>query len=155
MSKTIPDEQNNPDHDPHSAGMYRAMALRFFCRYVDMRRAAEFRGGDLEEHAPLCSELEAGRQYQAAVNAWLWESPDTADAIHSLVEFAGAIAADRLVGEVLHTGGPVADEIDAFHQVIALTAAAGWLNERGLKEWLGRRRAAYGPSAMSPKEVAR
>jgi hypothetical protein len=145
---------SNPDHDPHSAGMYRAIALRFYSRYVNMRHAAEFRGEDLGEgHGPLCSELEASEQYQAAVDAWLWESPETVNAAMTLVEFAGVIAADKLVNEVLRTGGPVSDEKDAFHQIIALAAVAGRLNEQSSKEWFDRRIAAYGASAMSPEEA--
>ena len=47
----------------------------------------------------------------------------------ALVEFAGVIAADRLLGEISHEGSPVNDETDAFHQLIALAAAGCWINE--------------------------
>src|ERR1700674_3146879 len=70
----------NPDHDAHAAGLYRAMALRFYARYVDMRSHAEFRGGDLEGHGPLCTSLKASEQYQLAIEEWLWEPAETASA---------------------------------------------------------------------------
>jgi hypothetical protein len=34
-------------HDRHAAGIYRAIALRFYCRFVDMRHSAEHCGADL------------------------------------------------------------------------------------------------------------
>jgi hypothetical protein len=34
-------------HDHHAAGIYRAIALRFYCRYVDMRDSAEHHGAYL------------------------------------------------------------------------------------------------------------
>jgi len=40
-------------------------------------------------------------------------------------------------------------------KVIALAAVSGWLNKHSMKEWLDRRRAAYGPGCMSPEEGAR
>jgi hypothetical protein len=39
-------------HDPHAAGIYRAIALRFYCRYVDMRDSAEHHGADLTKRYP-------------------------------------------------------------------------------------------------------
>ena len=41
----------HPDHDPHAAGLYQAIALRFYARYMDARRLAEFRGEDLPDGA--------------------------------------------------------------------------------------------------------
>jgi hypothetical protein len=143
---------DNPDHDAHAAGLYRAMALRFYARYVDMRSHAEFRGGDLEGHGPLHTSLKASEQYQLAIEEWLWEPAETANATLALVEFAGVIAADKLLGEVLREGRPVSDERDAFHQTIALAAVSGRLNEHSMKEWLDRRQAAYGPSGMPCEE---
>jgi hypothetical protein len=81
------------------------MALRFYCRYVDMRRHAEFRGGDLEGlHGILPTSLDASEQYNAEVNEWLYQPPSTTDAVLALVEFAAVIAADKLVGEALREG---------------------------------------------------
>jgi hypothetical protein len=40
-------------HDRHTAGIYRAIALRFYCRYVEMRHSAEHEGGDLSAHGRL------------------------------------------------------------------------------------------------------
>lgn len=44
--------------NPHGAGLYRAMALRFYSRYVDMRGHAAFAGGDLPDHSPLPTEAD-------------------------------------------------------------------------------------------------
>ena len=121
IAKTTPKPYHSEDH--RAAGLYRAMALRFYSRYVDMRGHAAFAGGDLPGHGPLLTELDADKQYQAEIEEWLFESPVSTDAVLALVELAGVIAADRLVGEV--TRGPVNDERDAFHQVIALASAGG------------------------------
>ena len=91
----------------HAAGLYRAMALRFYSRYVDMRHSAEHCGGDLSEHGRLPTTLEADERYKAAVEEWLVENPASPDAVAALVEFAGILAADRLVGEVMRN--PVND----------------------------------------------
>ena len=46
----------NPDHDPHAAGIYQAIALRFYARYADARERAKFRGEDLPVRAPVVAE---------------------------------------------------------------------------------------------------
>lgn len=141
----------NPDHDQHAAGLYQAIALRFYARYVDARHLAEFRGEDLPGAEPLLTQAEASERYKLAVDEWVYESPSTIDAVLALIEFAGVVAADKLVGEVLRESGPVSDEKDALHQTIALSAAAEWINNLATHEWLDRRRAAYGPSGMPRK----
>src|SRR3954452_14917549 len=50
-------------HDRHTAGIYRAIALRFYCRYVDMRQSAEHVGGDITAHGKLPTALDAADQY--------------------------------------------------------------------------------------------
>ena len=65
-------------HDRHAAGIYRAIALRFYCRYVGMRHSAEHVGADVTAtHGRLPSEAEVTDQYTAAVEEWLWERPAT------------------------------------------------------------------------------
>ena len=66
----------NIHKNDHSAGLYRAMALRFYSRYVEMRESAHHRGGDLTGHGRLDTEREADQRYLAAVEEWLWETPD-------------------------------------------------------------------------------
>src|SRR3954462_14958475 len=80
-------------HDRHTAGIYRAIALRFYCRYVDMRGSAEHVGGDVANHGPLPTPRDAADQDTAAIDEWLFESPDSAAAPLSLGEFAGVITA--------------------------------------------------------------
>jgi len=138
----------NPDHDKQAAGLYRAIASRFYCRYVDARHYAEFLGEDLPDAEPLMTEGEAGMRYERAVDDWLGEPPATIEAVCALVEFANVIAADKVMAEALREPGPVSDEEDALHQTLALCAAAEWLTKRGQVDWLDRRRAAYGPSGM-------
>src|ERR1700686_854460 len=118
----------NPDHDLQAAGLYQAIALRFYFRYVDVRHQAKFRGQDLEGAEPLLTQAEASERYQRAVDEWLGEDPDTSDAVLALVEFAAVIAADKFAGEAMRDSGPVSDEKDALHQTIALNAVGEWLN---------------------------
>ena len=68
------------------------------------------RGQDLEGAEPLLTQLEASERYQHAVDEWLWETPDTSDAVLALIEFAGVIAADKFAGEAMRDSGPVSDE---------------------------------------------
>lgn len=88
--------------DKHTAALYRAMALRFYSRYVDMRHNAECRGGDLTDYGPLPTLAETDKRYEAAVADCIVETPDSADAVLALVKFAGILAADRLIGEITH-----------------------------------------------------
>ena len=129
---------NTKHHDPHIAGLYQAMALRFYAHFVDMRHSAEHRGEDLPDYGPLPSELEADERYEAAVIEWLREPPDSAGAALALVEFAGILAVDRLMGELLRD--PVNDPRDAYHQTIALTAASQWLNKLDMEDFFERER---------------
>ena len=76
-------------HDRHTASIYRAIALRFYCRYVDMRDSAENCGGDLPDHGKLPTARDVTDQYTAAIEEWLWEAPASATAALALVEFAG------------------------------------------------------------------
>ena len=80
---------------------------------------------------PPATQREANDQYDAAVENWLGEPPASANAALALVEFAGILAADRLIGDVLQE--PVAER-DAYHQALALLwtarallALSGWL----------------------------
>jgi hypothetical protein len=145
----------DPNYDAHSAEIYRAIALRFHARYMDARAHAEFRGGDLPGAEPLLNQAETSKRYQTAAWDSVIETADSADAALALVEFAAVIAADRLVGEALrdHTG-PACEEMDAFHQVVALANAGEWLNNLAMAEWLDRRRAAYGPGGMPKRGAA-
>jgi hypothetical protein len=78
-------------HDRHAADIYRAIALRFYCRYVDMRHSAENFGADLTaSHGKLPTELDATEQYTAALEERVFEQPETATAALALVEFAGS-----------------------------------------------------------------
>src|ERR1700732_1681009 len=133
-------------HDRHTAGIYRAIALRFYCRYVEMRNSAEHEGGDLSTHGRLPTERDAADQYTASVEEWLWEAPASATAALALVEFAGVITADRFLGEVLRDQ-IIAEERDAFYQTVALSTVVQWLNKLALNELVERSR---GGLAMVP-----
>jgi hypothetical protein len=131
-------------HDRHAAGIYRAIALRFYCRYVDMRDSAEHYGADLTaSHGRLPTSREVTDQYTDAIEEWLWERPASATAALALVEFAGVITADRFLGEVLRDQ-VIAEERDAFYQTIALSTAAEWINRLALNELAERSRAGEG-----------
>src|SRR5438045_8614204 len=88
-------------HDRHAADVYRAIALRFYCRYVDMRNSAEHYGADLTAtHSRLPTSRDATEQYLAAIDEWLWEITESATAALALTEFTGVVTAGRVVGEV-------------------------------------------------------
>jgi hypothetical protein len=62
------------------------------------------------------------------------------------------IAADKFAGEAMRESASVSDEKDALHQTIALNAVGEWLNNEVVaKDWLARRRDAYGPTGMPSK----
>jgi hypothetical protein len=119
-------------HKPRMAQLHRLMALRFYLRVAEARHAAEHYGGDLTDHGPLVSPAEADDRYEAAVREWLNESPNSVREAQAMVEFAGLLAADWLVGDV--TLEPVNQARDAFHQTIALSNVANWLNGLGMEE---------------------
>src|SRR5438132_1895620 len=111
-------------HDPLAGGIYRAIALRFYCRYVSMRNSAEFYGADFPGHGKPMTERSATDEYLAAVEEWLWESPDSATAALAFAEFAGVITADRVVGEALLRDQVVSEERDAFYQTVVMATVA-------------------------------
>jgi len=134
-------------HDRHAADIYRAIALRFYCRYVDMRHSAEHVGADFTAtHGRLPTEAEVTDQYTAALEEWLWERPASPTAALVLVEFAGVVTADRFLGEVLRDQ-IMAEERDAFYQTVALSTAAQWLNGLAMNELVERSRAGKGDAA--------
>jgi len=139
------------DHNPHVAEIYRAMALRFYSRYLDARRYTDHHGDDLQGYGPLPTEREADDRYQIEADGCVIEAADSAEAALALVRFAGVIAADRLIGEAMEE--PVNDERDAYHQAVALANAAGWINKIAIDEYVERIRAARrGPVAVPPNE---
>ena len=116
------------DHNPQVAGIYRAMALRFYSRYAEARDHAEGHGGDLSGYGSRPTQRDADERYAAAVEDMIGETPDSTDAALALVEFAGILAADRFVGTI--TNEPINDERDAYHQSRALADVARWINSR-------------------------
>src|SRR3981081_4392419 len=134
-------------HDRHAADIYRAIALRFYCRYVDMRHSAEHYGADLTaSHGKLPTARDAADQYTDDLAERLWEPPQSATAALALVEFAGVVTADRFLGEVLRDQ-VMAEERDAFYQTVALSTAAQWLNRLAMNELVERSRDGKGDAA--------
>ena len=99
--------------DQQVAGIYRAIALRFYSRYADARDHAEGHGGDLSGYGSRPTQRDADERYAAAVEDMIGETPDSTEAALALVEFAGILAADRFVGTI--TNEPINDERDAYH----------------------------------------
>jgi hypothetical protein len=125
--------------DEHVAGVYRALSLRFLIRYIDMLSGADSFAGKTIDHGLLPT-----RRYRRAVDEWVRKPPESAHAALALVEFAGALAADRL-SAVLRDTLPSA-ETDAADQAVALTAVAEWLNKRALGERTDWQRQAAPPA---------
>jgi hypothetical protein len=126
--------------DEHVAGVYRALSLRFLVRYVDMLSSTDSFAGKTVDHGLLPT-----RRYRRAVDEWVRKPPESAHAALALVEFAGALAADRLTSDVLRETLPSA-ETDAADQAVALTAVAEWLNRRALGERTDWQRQAAPPA---------
>jgi hypothetical protein len=137
-------------HNDHAAAIHRLIALRFYMRYVKSRHSAEFLGEDLAgRHGRLPSEREADEEYEAAaLDGVLTEHVTSAGAAAALVQFAGVLAVDRLMGDV--TGEPVIEDRDAFHQAVALANAAMWLNQKDTEEYAQRERTAGKPGLAEP-----
>lgn len=149
MTATKPAPARDPNHDMHAAEVYRAIALRFHARYMDARMYAAFHGGDLPDAEPVLTQAETSERYKCAAWGCVIESADSAVSALALVEFAAVIAADRLVGGAFSRSGAACEEMDAFHQVMALANAGAWLNQSVVVgEWLEKRQAAYGPGGM-------
>jgi hypothetical protein len=126
------------DHNPQAAGIYRAIALRFYSRYVEARGTAERHGGDLSGYGPQHDAREADERYKAAIDEAIGEIPESIDAALALAHFAGILAADRFVGEI--TQEPVNDERDAYHQSRALADLARWINQLAIDELVEQER---------------
>lgn len=136
--KPAPDPQ---DRDT-VAGLYRAIALRFYFRYADMRSTAARHGGDLANHGPVPNRNDVGERYRETVEEFIGDTPRSPASALALVELAGVLAADRVIGRITHMS--LDDEQDVFDQMTALAGAADWLNRTLLREMLdgapGRRR---------------
>ncbi len=126
------------DHNPQAAGIYRAIALRFYSRYVEARENAERHGGDLSGYGSQHDAREADERYKAAIDEAIGEIPESIDAALALAHFAGILAADRFVGEI--TQEPVNDERDAYHQSRALADLARWINQLAIDELVEQER---------------
>jgi hypothetical protein len=119
-----------PAHDDqHAAGLYQAMAARVLYRFIGFRDTAVFYGAEFPaEYLSWPNAIGPAELYQRAVDEWVSETPKTATATKALIEFAGCLSADK--------------ELDALHQVIALSAAAGWMTELANDEFLTQHKAA-------------
>jgi hypothetical protein len=113
-------------HDRHTAAIYRAIALRFYCRYVQMRHSAEHYGADLNAtHGRLPSEREVVDQYTAAIKANGFGKP-----LHQRrSRWSSSPGSSRPIGSLAVLRDQIiAEERDAFYQTVALSTAAEWLN---------------------------
>ena len=124
--------------DQQVAGIYRAIALRFYSRYVEARENAERHGGDLSGYGSQHDAREADERYKVAIDEAIGEIPESIDAALALAHFAGILAADRFVGEI--TQEPVNDERDAYHQSRALADLARWINQLAIDELVEQER---------------
>ena len=129
---------DHKDHNPQAAGIYRAIALRFYSRYVEARENAERHGGDLSGYGSQHDAREADERYKVAIDEAIGETPESIDAALALAHFAGILAADRFVGEI--TQEPVNDERDAYHQSRALADLARWINQLAIDELVEQER---------------
>ena len=130
---------SDPKKDnPQAAGIYRAIALRFYSRYVEARENAERHGGNLSGYGSQHDAREADERYKTAIDEAIGEIPESIDAALALAHFAGILAADRFVGEI--TQEPVNDERDAYHQSRALADLARWINQLAIDELVEQER---------------
>ena len=129
---------DHKDHNPQAAGIYRAIALRFYSRHVEARENAERHGGDLSGYGSQHDAREADERYKVAIDEAIGETPESIDAALALAHFAGILAADRFIGEI--TQEPVNDERDAYHQSRALADLARGINQLAIDELVEQER---------------
>jgi len=144
MTIDTSEKKELPAHDDHhAAGLYQAMAARMFCRFLGFRGTAVWYGAEFPaEYMACANEIGAAELYERAVDEWVWQPPSSATATKALIEFAGCISADKLLAEIAGQGGPVYEEMDALHQVIALSAASRWLTGLANAEYFAQDKAA-------------
>jgi hypothetical protein len=127
-------------HDPRLVELYKLIAMRFWMRFVDARANVEhYGGGILREEDLGANEHHADLKYEAAADSALIEQAGSAAETLALIEFAGVLAADRLIGEVLNE--PVNDFRDAYQQSRALANAALFVNDLANQELVEQERA--------------
>lgn len=108
-----------------AAGIYEAMSLRYYRRYLEFLHTSEVIAGEAERGRAddLAS---AVSRYDDLVAGWLREPPCGAEAVAALLDFATLIAVAGVAAETMQdlAIGPE----DVLHQAMALNTAARWID---------------------------
>jgi hypothetical protein len=115
-------------NDRLAAQLYRAIALRFYIRHLNMRLLAQSFGGDLPNAEPVGSLRDIAEKYRREVGAALLEPVETIAAARAAAALAAIIAADKLVTVATGDAPVIDDESDMLHQIQALGEVGAFLN---------------------------
>jgi hypothetical protein len=69
-----------------AAAFHHARAVRQLNKFSLYRSSAEFRGGDLSEHADVPTPGDLGDRYKRLMDQWVYETPDTAAGALAMAE---------------------------------------------------------------------
>lgn len=127
--------------DPLGAGIYQAIACRFFHNYAVIRDYAARRGdvGDLPsalDHAAL------RQRYDRLIEEHLLERPDTATSVRAFIDFAACVLFDLKLNEILIESSIVGSERDLEEVLTAIQRIGDWVNKKELAEFAAKLRSA-------------
>lgn len=109
-----------------AAGLYEAMALRYYRRYLEFLHTSETIAGDPAAARRGDDLASATSRYDDLMVDWLREPPCGAEAVAALLDFATLIAVEGVAAETMMdlAIGPE----DILHQALALHTAARWID---------------------------
>jgi len=109
-----------------AAGLYEAMSLRYYRRYLEFLHASEAIAGSPAATGRPDDLASAIGRYEELVKEWVREPPCGALAVSALLDFATLIAVEALAAETMLDLAIGAE--DRLHQALALHEAARWVN---------------------------
>ncbi|HJU16657.1 MAG TPA: hypothetical protein VJ770_09305 [Stellaceae bacterium] len=116
-------------HDRIGGQIQKAIALRVLSRYRGALDDAKFYGADVSDLPTPPSFAALAASYEAIIDDWLPETPDTISAIRAFLDLAIAIVTDRHFYMMFSNGLNFSEEKDGLHLMMALAALDGWVNK--------------------------
>jgi hypothetical protein len=126
--------------DRQAAGLYEAMSLRYYRRYLEFLHSAEVHGAPVPKVSPDDMATAADR-YDEIVQEWVSEPPSGPSAVAALLDFPTLISVE-IIADATMIDVAINTEVDAVHQAAALHGAARWINDHvALPEYTKKMRA--------------
>ena len=110
-----------------AAGLYEAMSLRYYRRYLEFLDTSEAIAGETLARGRPDDLASATGRYRELMKSWVEEPPSGAQAVSALLDFATLIAVEALAAETMLDLAIGAE--DVLDQALALNTAARWINE--------------------------